>query len=81
MAKKKKETEATKAEEGAINIDGKSYDPLKLSEHAKHQILNIQFVDSQLAQLQNELAVSDTARIAYSKALQSELNKISNKNS
>ena len=79
MAKKKKDTEVKKDQGAKINIDGKSYDPSKLSEHAKHQILNIQFVDSQLLQLNNELAVSDTARIAYSKALQSELNKVSNK--
>ena len=49
-----------------------------LSENAKAQILNIQFVDSQLQQLNNEWAVADTARIGYTNALKAELNKIDN---
>ena len=42
----------------------------------KAQIINIQFVDAQLQQLRNELAVSDTARIGYTNALKTELDKI-----
>ena len=60
-----------------IRIDGEEYDLNKLSETAKAQITNIQFVDHQLQQLQNELAVADTARIGYTNALKSELKNAS----
>ena len=65
MAKKK-----TKEE---ITIDGTKYNVDDLSENAKAQILNIQFVDAQLQQLQNEWAVCDTARIGYTNALKKEV--------
>jgi hypothetical protein len=44
-----------------------------LSNEAKTQIINIQFVDNQILQLQNELAVADTARIGYTNALKNEV--------
>lgn len=65
MAKKK-----TKEE---ITIDGTKYNVDDLSENARAQILNIQFVDAQLQQLQNEWAVCDTARIGYTNALKKEV--------
>ena len=65
MSKKKKQD--------TINIDGKEYNLDELSDSAKTQLVNIQFVDAQLQQLNNELAVSDTARIGYTNALRSEV--------
>ena len=62
--------------EKKITIDGIDYKLDDLSDNAKAQLANIQFVDTQLQQLNNELAVSDTARIGYSNALKSELGKI-----
>ena len=62
--------------EKKIIIDVIEYDFDKISDSAKAQIANIQFVDAQLQQLNNELAVSDTARIGYTNALKSELTKI-----
>ena len=59
-----------------ITIDNIEYDLDTLSDEAKVQITNIQFVDSQLQQLNNEWAVSDTARIGYTNALKAELAKI-----
>lgn len=56
-----------------LDIDGTSYELDDLSDEAKAQIVNIQFVDNQLQQLQNELAVADTARIGYTNALKREL--------
>jgi hypothetical protein len=47
----------------------------KLSDNAKSHVQNIQFVDSRLQQLHNELAISDTARIGYTRALKNELQK------
>ena len=69
---------AKKAQKQKITIDDKEYIMDDLSENAKAQILNIQFVDSQLQQLNNEWAVADTARIGYTNALKAELNKIDN---
>ena len=59
--------------EEKITIDGYEYDMKSLSEIAKDQIANIQFVDTRLQELQNELAVSDTARIGYTNALKAGL--------
>ena len=59
-----------------ITVDDVEYNLADLSDEAKTQILNIQFVDAQLQQLNNELAVSDTARIGYTNALKAELTKI-----
>lgn len=56
-----------------ISIDGTDYILDNLSEKAKAQISNIQFVDTQIQQLTNELAISDTARIGYTNALKREI--------
>jgi len=56
-----------------ITIDGKDYNLSDVSTAAKEQLRNIQFVEAQLLQLRNELAISDTARLAYTRALKSEL--------
>ena len=68
----------SKTEEQKITIDEVEYKLDELSDNAKAQIVNIQFVDVQLQQLNNELAVSDTARIGYSNALKAELKNIGN---
>ena len=59
-----------------ITIDGVEYKLDELSDNAKTQLANIQFVDAQLQQLNNEWAVSDTARIGYTNSLKAELAKI-----
>ena len=56
-----------------ITIDNKQYDLDNLSDDAKAQLASIQFVDSELARLQAKAAALQTARAAYSKALQAEL--------
>jgi 50S ribosomal subunit-associated GTPase HflX len=62
-----------------INIDDVKYNLDELSEDAKSQIDNIRFIDAQLQQLNNEWAVSDTAKIGYTNALKSELLKLDTK--
>ncbi|HUY04202.1 MAG TPA: hypothetical protein VMV33_13045 [Rhodocyclaceae bacterium] len=52
-----------------IKIDDKDYDLDQLSEEAKSQLLSLQFVDSELQRLNAKAAVLQTARAAYSKAL------------
>ena len=56
-----------------IKIDGKEYDTDSLSDEAKSQLASIQFVDSELTRLQAKAAALQTARLAYSKALQAAL--------
>ena len=59
-----------------ITIDDVEYNLDDISDKAKEHLLSIQFVDEKLQQLNSEWAVSDTARIGYTKALKAELLKI-----
>ena len=52
-----------------IKIDDKDYDYDTLPEEAKNQLRMLQFVDAELARLEGQAAVLQTARIAYAKAL------------
>ena len=56
-----------------IKIDNIDYDTDKLSDEAKAQLASIQFCDQELQRLQAQAAAIQTARMAYSKALQSAL--------
>jgi len=59
-----------------ITIDNKEYEFESLSDKAKAQLSSLQFVDAELARLQAKASVLQTARMAYSKALQDELNPL-----
>jgi hypothetical protein len=61
-----------------ITIDGKEYELESLSDKARAQLTSLQFVDGELARLQAKASVLQTARIAYSKELQNELNPLGN---
>ena len=54
-------------------VDNVEYNLSDLSENSIAQIANIQFVDERIQQLNNEWAISDTARIGYENALRREL--------
>ena len=56
-----------------ITIDGKPYDTDKLSEGARSQLGNLQFVDQEIARAQGHLAVLQTARQTYAQALKEQL--------
>ena len=60
---------------GTITIDGKEYALAELSDTARMQIANLQVVDAQIAHLQQQLAIAQTARAAYASVLQIELPK------
>ncbi len=60
---------------GIIKIDDKDYDFDTLPQAAKDQLQSMQFVDGELARLQAQAAVLQTARVAYSKALNESLNE------
>jgi hypothetical protein len=52
-----------------IKIDGKDYDTDTLSDATKTQLMNLQFVDNELRRLQARMAVAETARQVYVRAL------------
>lgn len=52
-----------------ITINGTSYASEKLSDSAKQQAFNIQVVDAELARLQQQATIAQTARNAYVSAL------------
>lgn len=56
-----------------IKIDGKEYDTENLSDNAKAQVASLQFNEIHMQRLRNEIAIADTARLAYSAALKQEL--------
>ena len=60
-----------------ITIDDIEYNSEDLSDNGKAQLASLQFLDAQMNQLQSEIAVYQTARAAYSSALQAELDKLS----
>lgn len=56
-----------------VTIDGVAHEIEDLSEQAQNTIRSLQFVEERLQQRRNELAVADTARMAYLGALRSAL--------
>ena len=58
-----------------ITIDGKEYDVDKLSDEAKNQLGALQFSDAEIQRLQAQLAMMQTARVAYANALKIALEK------
>lgn len=56
-----------------IKIDDKEYDVDKLSPQAKAQLQNIKFVDMEIERMTALIAVMQTARAGYLKALQQAL--------
>ncbi len=53
----------------SITVNGKEYALADLSEAAREQVGNIQVVDAELARLQQQMAIAQTARNAYVAAL------------
>ena len=56
-----------------LTINDKTYDIDKLSEDANAQIINLEFVEAELARLSATAAVSQSARIGYLSALKPQL--------
>ncbi|MDR2212334.1 MAG: DUF6447 family protein [Pseudomonadales bacterium] len=56
-----------------IKIDGKDYDSDKLSDQSKAQLMNLRFVDNEIGHLQAQMAVLQTARQVYVRALKEAL--------
>ena len=56
-----------------IKIDNKEYDLDTLSDECKAQLASIQFVEQELARLQAQTAVLQTAKAAYLQGLKASL--------
>ena len=58
-----------------IKIDEVEYNTDDMSDNAKAQVASLQFNEAHMNRLRNELAIADTAKIAYVNALKAELDK------
>lgn len=58
-----------------ITIDDQEYETDDMSEAAKTQLQNVQFVNGELQRLQAKAAVFQTASASYTAALKAELEK------
>jgi hypothetical protein len=56
-----------------ITVDGIEYNTEDLSDNGKAQLASLQFLEVQMAKLNNEIAVYQTARNAYVAALKAAL--------
>ena len=61
--------------EKTITINDVVYKESDLSEKAKSQITNLQITDQEISRLNHQLAIAQTARAAYARALAEELPK------
>ena len=56
-----------------IKIDGVEYALNEFNEQARNQLLNLRTTDQEIARLQAQLAIAQTARAAYASALRAAL--------
>ena len=56
-----------------IKLDDVEYETEDMSDNAKAQLASLQFNEAHINRLRNELAIADTAKIAYVNALKREL--------
>ena len=61
------------SKKSSITIDGKQFALDDLSAAARSQIVNLRVTDQEIARLQTQLAIAQTARAAYAQALSAEL--------
>lgn len=62
-------------ENQTITIDGTEYNLADLSDNAKAQVTNLRVTDAEIEKLKQLLAIYQTARTAYARALSAELPK------
>ena len=56
-----------------LTLDGRLYPMSDLPQVAHDTLVSLQFVEARLQQLRGEMAVSQTAHVAYARALKAEL--------
>ena len=71
-------------EDAAVNdtkqtlmLQGYQYALADLTQVARDQLVSLQFVEARLRELHDEMAVSQTAHVAYARALKAELDQTS----
>lgn len=63
------------ADQQKVTIDGTDYALDSLSDQAKAQLTNLRVTDQEIARMQAQLAIFQTARASYARALKEELEK------
>ena len=58
-----------------FTIDGLDYNTEDLSDNGKAQLASLQFLEAQMQKIKAEIAVYETAKLAYARALKEELQK------
>jgi len=58
-----------------ITVDGIEYNTEDLTDNGKAQLASLQFLEAQMRQLKNEIAIYETAKRGYAAALKTELEK------
>ena len=58
-----------------LTIDGTEYNLAELSENARSQVINLRVTDQEIEKLKRRLAIFQTARTAYARALSEDLTK------
>ena len=58
-----------------ITIDGEAHELANLSENARAQVTNARVTDAEIERIKAQLAIYQTARMTYAKALKDELGK------
>ena len=66
---------ADKKQQTTITIDGTEYNVADLSDNAQNQVVNLRVTDAEIEKLKQQLAIYQTARTAYARALSEELPK------
>lgn len=59
-----------------FTLDGERFAVIDLPQVARDTLVSLQFVEARLQQLRGEMAVSQTAHVAYAFALKAELDQI-----
>jgi len=60
-------------QEQTVTINGTPYKLADLSDEAKNQLMNLRVTDQEIERLKQKTAITQTARMAYAKALEAAL--------
>lgn len=56
-----------------VTVEGVEYETENMTDNAKAQLASLQFLEAHIQQIQNEIAIYQTARQTYGKALKKTL--------
>lgn len=67
--------QAQAQDQQTLTIDGTEYNVADLSDNARQQVANLRVTDAEIEKVKQQLAIYQTARTAYARALSEELPK------